>query len=185
MGSSQQGRGVQMKSTVRDIIPFTQGPSASTMPESPGGVQGMIVQCSLIEVEEFMDRQRVGSMHGDDTAYVEVGMMWYLPWIWDHQCPDAEQYLPRLVKDAENRKGRNSLSLAYLRDHATTRDPLAVMLPEGQIFYPDCSPGQGKFWTVKGPAPLITVNQYIVVGPQSEYRYKLTEGRLTLEGYSV
>lgn len=162
-------------------MPFTQGQTQRTIGMSPGD-GGMFVECQLIEAEELFDRQKVGAKHGDSNAFIEPGMMWFLRDIWDHQCPDAEQYLPGLIADARTRTGNNSLSVHYLTMWATRRDPLCLMLPCNNLLYPDSAPAGSNGWKVTGAFPAISLDRMVKMG--KTHRYLIRDGRITLEGYS-
>jgi len=140
-----------------------------------GGVTG-VLQCQLIETEELLDRQKAGLQHGDCNAFVEPGMMWFMPWLFDHQDPDLEQYLPELRKAAENLSVRHELSINYLTGWAEIRDPVALMLPCGRVFKPDSSPAGSRGWDVLIAPPNITVHQAMLVGNVS---YSLSAGLLS------
>jgi hypothetical protein len=137
--------------------------------------------CRLIETEELLDRRNTGGKYGDDSLYIEPGMMWFLPWIFDHQDPDLEQYLPDLLKDAKARRGKNSTSRFYLEDWATQRDPICIMLPHAGLFYPDAVPSGGTGWRVLGTAPKITLEREVIV--RNTIRVQIIEGVIRLSGY--
>lgn len=161
-------------------MPFTGGNASATL-KPLGGVGGMAIECQLVEHEEIFERQEAGRRRGDLDAFVEPGMTWFLPMIWDHQDPDLEQYLPALIKQTEKLKDRQtSLSLHYLTQWAGIRDPLCIMLPCHQLFYPDSSPPGTQGWRVRGPVPIITVDRSV---RYKEYSYSIVDGIIETRGY--
>lgn len=80
---------------------------------------------------------------------LEVGDMWYVDYLIDAATGAA--YCEE-----------GGLSDDYVRDHAGKRAPLAVVLPNGDIFGIDTHiTGSRRGWTVTGEAPNITVSPSI------------------------
>lgn len=140
----------------------------------------MFTDCILVDSDEILDRQKVGNRHGDTSLFIEPGMMWFMPWIWDHQDPDAEQYLPALLRAADQTKGKSSLSLTYLSEWATLRDPIALMLPTATIIHPDATMEDGTTFRVLGSLDRLSIDRYVIVC--KTHRYRITDGRISLQG---
>jgi hypothetical protein len=136
--------------------------------------------CKLISCKELEDRRQEGLRRGDEFVFLEPGMMWFMSWVWDHQDPDLEQYLPGMIRHGPQGSGATSLSMQYLTEWATIRDPLAIVLPTPNftMCYPDSNQYPGKGWTVTGVAPRISLSRHLIVG--TSYTGTIMEGVIAL-----
>lgn len=139
-------------------------------------------ELKLIEAEEFFDRQRAGNKHGDPLIYIEVGMAWFMPWVWDHQDPDLEQYLPGLIRATRVSRKQSTLSYPYLTEWALKRDPVAVMLPSLATFSPDSVADGGRGWHVTGPISSFTIDKPFI--DKNGVKFMISEGVLTMRSQS-
>jgi hypothetical protein len=74
------------------------------------------------------------------------------------------------MKGAQLKELKDWLSPQYFSDHAATRKPLFVKLPEGSEFCVDSRSSNGEGWIVSGAPPKVTVSPSIhIVGRYHGY----------------
>lgn len=138
-----------------------------------------MIECRLIGCDEFVDRQKVGRQHGDQWAFIDAGMIWLMPWVYDHQDPDLEQYRPSLIKALRTTTASSNISIHYLMETALLRDPIGLMMPSGAPFYPESRPKNHSGWIVTGKLPKITIDRPIYDGANM-IRYTIKEGIIAM-----
>lgn len=105
-----------------------------------------------------------GWYHTDRRAFTP-GMGWYCPWNFDPADPN--RWRARYGSNTEGgvypcKPGNtNYLSAHYWRDHAATRPPICVVLPNGEQWEIDRKSSNGEGWTVTGEWPLLSATPSI------------------------
>lgn len=85
------------------------------------------------------------------ASFVPPGSMWHCPWIFDPE-KEADQLDLRLAR-ARQPDYNGYLSVHYLQDHARTRPPLCVKLPNHSDWIVDQKSSNGSGWVVTYSQP--------------------------------
>lgn len=122
---------------------------------------------SLHSELEQMRREAVGSwpgyeslagawppeLHQLSNSFVPPGSLWECPWFFDPLDPGDAASLEERIANASQPGYNGILSEHYLRDHARTRPPLCVKLPNHWDWMMDQTSSNGTGWIVTTAGP--------------------------------